>query len=34
LGGIEEVERKNGAESGMVGDGEDVQRIWKLNRGV
>ena len=32
--GRKEGEGKRGAESGMGGDGGDVQRVRKLNRGV
>ena len=34
LGGIEEVEWKRGAESGMEGNGGDLLRVGKLKRGV
>jgi hypothetical protein len=34
LGRREMGERKKGEESGMGEDGEDVQRVRKLNRGV
>ena len=34
LGGIEEEKGKGGAASGMGGNGDDIQRVRKLNRGV
>jgi hypothetical protein len=34
LGGREEWEGKRREESGMGGNGGDVQRVRKLNRGV
>jgi hypothetical protein len=34
LGGREDGEEKRGAESGMGGDEDDIQRVRKLSRGV
>ena len=34
LGGIEEEKGKGGAASGMGGNGDDIQRVGNLNRGV